>query len=77
VQIRENTERLLLDLQRLILLLDTSVALEEERTGVSDLANANYSATARQLRARRDNLAFTVCKLMLSSTSTIAFLNTR
>jgi hypothetical protein len=63
VQIQERTERLASDLLRLIQLLDSNIEFEEERTGVFDLKNPNYSVTARQLRTRRDNLAATISKL--------------
>jgi hypothetical protein len=63
VQIQERTKRLASDLQRLIQLLDCNIEFEEERTGVFDLTNPNYSVIARQLRTRRDNLAVTVFKL--------------
>jgi hypothetical protein len=61
--IQERTRRLVCDLQRLIRLLDYDINFEEERTGISDLAHSNYSGIARQLRARRDNLAATICEL--------------
>jgi hypothetical protein len=63
VQIQERTKRLASDLLRLIQLLDCNIEFEEERTGVFDLTNPNYSVIARQLRTRRDNLAVTVFKL--------------
>jgi hypothetical protein len=55
VHIQEKTERLLLGLQRLILLLDTNVAFEEEWTGISELANANIP-----LRHRSSGAAATI-----------------
>jgi ABC-type transporter Mla subunit MlaD len=63
VQVQERSERLVSDLRRLVHLLDCNICSEEERTGIFDRANSNYSVTARQLRARRDNLAATISKL--------------
>jgi ABC-type transporter Mla subunit MlaD len=63
VQIQERAERLVSDLRRLVHLLEYNIDNEEERTGIFDRANSNYSVTARQLRARRDNLAATISKL--------------
>lgn len=63
VQIQERAERLVSDLRRLVHLLECDIDSEEERTGIFDRANSNYSVTARQLRARRDNLAATISKL--------------
>jgi ABC-type transporter Mla subunit MlaD len=63
VQIQERAERLVSDLRRLVHLLECNIDNEEERTGIFDRANSNYSVTARQLRARRDNLAATISKL--------------
>jgi hypothetical protein len=61
--IHERTKRLASDLRRLIPLLEHDINYEEARTGISDLTNSNYSALARQLRGRRDNLTATICKL--------------
>jgi hypothetical protein len=63
VQIQQRTERLVSDLHRLIQLLDCNIEFEEDRTGIFDLTNSNYSVTARQFRIRRDNLASTISKL--------------
>jgi hypothetical protein len=59
----ETTKRFIGDLRRRVRLLDNDIDFEEERTGISDLANSGYSVTARQLRARRDNLAATIFEL--------------
>jgi hypothetical protein len=67
VQIQEKTEGLRSDLQKLIQLLDSNIETEEERTGVFDLTNSNYSVMARRLRTRRDKLAAAVSKLMRSA----------
>ena len=71
VQIQERTERLASGLQKLIQLLDCNIKFEEERTGIFDLTNSNYSGTARQFRTRRDNLAAAVSKLKPSAVSLI------
>lgn len=44
---QERAKRLVRDLRRLIQLLDHDIDVEEERTDIPDLANSNYSATAR------------------------------
>ena len=54
---QETAKRLVRDLRRLIQLLDHDIDVEEERTGIPDLANSNYSATARQIGAGRGNFA--------------------
>jgi len=56
-------ERFIGNLRRLVLLLDHNIIYEEELTGIFDLADSKYSVTARQLRARRDNLAATIFDL--------------
>jgi flagellar protein FliJ len=43
--------------------LDAHVKFEEQRTGVSDPANVNYSMAAKSVRARRDNILSTVAEL--------------
>jgi hypothetical protein len=50
-------------LQRLVQLLDVDIDLEEQRTGIFDLASRNYSTVAQDLRARRDNLMATITRL--------------
>jgi hypothetical protein len=61
--IQETTRKFIGDLRRLVRLLDNDIDFEEERTGISDPAASGYSVTARQLRARRDNLAATIFEL--------------
>lgn len=61
--IQETTRKFIGDLRRLVRLLDNDIDFEEERTGISDPADSGYSVTARQLRARRDNLAATIFEL--------------
>ena len=60
---QERTKRFVSDLRRLIGLLEHDINYEEERTGISDRANSNYSVLARQLRSRRDNLVATIRSL--------------
>ena len=43
--------------------LDNHVKFEEQRTGVSDPANVNYSMAAKSVRGRRDNILATVAEL--------------
>ena len=43
--------------------LDAHVKFEEQRTGVSDINNVNYSMAARSVRGRRDNILKTVGEL--------------
>lgn len=43
--------------------LDNHVKFEENRTGVSDIYNVNYSMAAKSVRGRRDNILKTVAEL--------------
>ena len=43
--------------------LDNHVKFEENRTGVSDINNVNYSMAAKSVRGRRDNILKTVGEL--------------
>ena len=43
--------------------LDAHVKFEEQRTGVSDIKNVNYSMAAKSVRGRRDNTLSTVAEL--------------
>lgn len=43
--------------------LDNHVKFEEQRTGVSDPNNVNYSMAAKSVRGRRDNILKTVGEL--------------
>jgi hypothetical protein len=63
VLIQERTERFISDLQRFVRLLEADIEFDETRTGISDPANSSYSALARKLRARRDNLIATISQL--------------
>ena len=51
---------LVTDLQLRVRVLDTDIHDEEQRTGISDVANVAYPILARNLRARRDNLLATI-----------------
>jgi hypothetical protein len=63
VLILERTDRFISDLRRLVQLLEVDIDFEEKRAGSFDPMNSNYSVTARQLRARRDNLTVTIAQL--------------
>jgi hypothetical protein len=63
VLIQERTKRFISDLRRLVQLLDADINIEEERVGIFDLTNPDYSVAARQLRARRENLTDTIFRL--------------
>ena len=63
IAIHETTKRFIAESRRLVRSLDNDINFEEERTGISDPANSGYSVTARQLRARRENLAATIFEL--------------
>jgi hypothetical protein len=54
---------LIRDLDRIVRILESDIATEEERAGVSDSFNANYPTLARILTARRDNLKDTIVAL--------------
>ncbi len=43
--------------------LDQQIAYEEQKTGVSDPSNFNYSMTAKSIRNRRENLLATISDL--------------
>jgi hypothetical protein len=63
VLLQKRTDRFISDLRRLVQLLEADIEFDEERTGISDPANSNYSDLARKLRARRDNLIATISRL--------------
>ena len=54
---------LISDLDRILRILDSDIAAEEERSGVSDPFNADYPVLARMMTARRDNLKETIAAL--------------
>jgi hypothetical protein len=51
------------DLDRVVRILDSHIATEEERAGVSDPFNGAYPVLARSLTARRGNLKRTIAAL--------------
>ena len=51
--------------------LDAHVKFEEQRTGVSDPNNVNYSMAAKSVRVRRDNILKTVAELRDQHESTV------
>lgn len=63
VLVQERTKRFISDLRHLVQLLETNITIEEQRTGVFDPMNPNYSASARELWARRENLTATISRL--------------
>ena len=54
---------LISDLDRIVRILNSDIAAEEERAGVSDVFNAAYPVLARMMTARRDNLKETIAAL--------------
>ena len=54
---------LISDLDRVVRILDTDIATEEERAGVSAPFDATYPILASTLTARRDNLKETIAAL--------------
>ena len=54
------TRTLVADIERVIYILDSDIAAEEEQARVSDRSQAEYPMLARALAARRDNLQDTV-----------------
>ena len=51
------------NLDRVVRVLDSDIAAEEERSGVSDPNSANYPVLARTMTARRNNLRETIVAL--------------
>lgn len=54
---------LIADLSRSTALLTVDIEREETRAGVRDVSDPAYSALARSLRKRRDNVAATIASL--------------
>jgi hypothetical protein len=48
------------NLDRVVRVLESDIAAEEERSGVSDPQNAAYPSLARMMTARRNNLKETI-----------------
>jgi len=55
--------RVLADLVRNVQLIETDIAAEETRAGVSDRSDVKYPILARTLIDRRDNLKMTIAAL--------------
>jgi hypothetical protein len=62
-QSREALKTLVSDIQRVVQILTSDIAVEEEKAGVFSLSEAEYPMLARTLVARRDNLQETVAAL--------------
>jgi hypothetical protein len=64
-ELREATQTrtLILDLMRIVEILNVDISSEEQAAGVTDPARAQYPALARMLRGRRDNLLETISVL--------------
>ena len=64
-ELREATQTrtLILDLMRIVEILNVDISSEEQAAGVADPARTEYPALARKLRARRDNLIETISSL--------------
>jgi hypothetical protein len=54
------TRALIADIDRIVQILDSDIAAEEQQAGVFDTSLANYPMYARTLAARRDNLSVTI-----------------
>jgi hypothetical protein len=54
---------LIADIGRVIQILNSDIAAEEEQAGIYDRSELDYPALARALVARRDNLAVTMATL--------------
>jgi septation ring formation regulator EzrA len=54
---------LIADLDRIVQILNDAIKAEEKLVGVVDPLQAQYSMHARELAARRDNLADTIAEL--------------
>lgn len=63
VLIQGRTKKLISDLQDLIQLLDGNIYLAEKQTPNSGIPNSDRFASARKLKARRDNLVATISGL--------------
>jgi hypothetical protein len=55
--------KILADLVRTVQLIESEIAAEEGRAGVSDRSDVKYSMLARTLIERRDNLKVTIAAL--------------
>ena len=57
------TRKIIVDLDRIVQLLNCDIATEEEHARISDRSDAAYPILARTLAARRDNLRATIAAL--------------
>jgi hypothetical protein len=57
------TRSLIADIGRIVQILDTDIAAEEEQARVFDPSQAEYPMLARTMAARRDNLRETIAAL--------------
>ena len=55
--------KILADLVRTVQLIESDIAAEEERAGLSDPSDVKYPVLARTLIERRDNLRVTIAAL--------------
>jgi hypothetical protein len=55
--------QLIADVERVVRILNSDIADEEEKASVSDRSQAEYPMLARTLAARRDNLQGTIAAL--------------
>ena len=56
-------QTMIIDIDRIVQLLNCDIAFEEERSRVSDRCDPAYPILARTLSARRDNLKVTISTL--------------
>jgi hypothetical protein len=57
------TRELIADINRVVQILDSDIAAEEEQAGTFDRSRVDYPFLARTLVARRDNLLGTITAL--------------
>ena len=71
---RQRLKILIADLGRKVRILDSEVDFEEQRSGIVDQSDAQYSMLARTTAARSENLKVTVATLeaRLASTTSVA-----
>ena len=62
-RVAAKTRALIADLDRIVQILNDAIKAEEKLAGVFDPLQAQYSMHARELAARRDNLADTIAML--------------
>jgi hypothetical protein len=57
------TRSLIADIDRVVQIIDSDIAAEEEKAGIFNQSQAEYPMLARTLTARRDNLKGTIAAL--------------